>query len=191
MAKRSVELNTGALVMTDHGTLGAARSVYDLALKHKLKPVLGLEGYFRDDDCPILAEAGIIKLPESDKSDAKITTSHYNKYYHFTIHSLDQTAYEALVRILSRTDLNRSEQHGQERKPGPSRRFSRTVLESVRPRRLCAGGFSRGRGRSAVDPGDQRQSLPLARRRVSSRVARAGISFDSAVARILEDCVSR
>lgn len=75
------------------------------------------EGYFRDDDCPILAEAGIVKAPESDKPGAKETVAAYNKYFHLTMHSLSQFGFERMVRILSRTDLNRSEQHGQERKP--------------------------------------------------------------------------
>lgn len=117
MAKREVELGTGSLTMTDHGSLGIARTIYDLAQKHKLKPILGLEAYVRDDDCPILAAAGIIKAPESDKPDARISVSHYQRYFHLTMHSLSQAAYERMVRVLSRADLNHAEQHGSERKP--------------------------------------------------------------------------
>jgi len=114
-----VELGTGYLVTTDHGTLQATRKVYDLAKKGvkdtngnvcKLKPILGLEGYLRDDKCPILTAKGI-------PLDAKGTFSEYGKYYHITLHAMDQEAFETLVRVLSRVDLNRSEKHGQERKP--------------------------------------------------------------------------
>lgn len=64
-AKREVELGTGALTVTDHGTLQATRRVYDLChskkYKGKLTPILGVEGYFRDDRCPIFAAADIPK----------------------------------------------------------------------------------------------------------------------------------
>ncbi len=68
------------------------------------------EGYVRDDNCPILLSAGIQK-------DEKGTLSEYAKYFHATLHARDQAAYEAMIRILSRTDLHRSEKHGSERKP--------------------------------------------------------------------------
>lgn len=89
--------------------MGACRETYDLAKKNKLTPILGLEGYFRDDDCPILKEAGIEK-------DEKDTYAKYNKYHHLTFHALDQKGYEALVKELSLADT-RAEQHGSERKP--------------------------------------------------------------------------
>lgn len=120
MAKREVELGTGALTMTDHGTLGAGRAIYDLAKKHKLVPILGLEAYFRDDDCPILLADGVQK-------DEKGTLAEYMKYFHLTLHALDQEAYEALVRITSRAAEHRAERHGQEVKP----LFNWTDLEEL------------------------------------------------------------
>jgi DNA polymerase-3 subunit alpha len=96
--------------MTDHGTLAAARAVYDTARKHSLTPILGLEAYVRDDNCPILLKHGVEK-------DEKGTLAGYLKYFHVTLHALDQEAYEKLVQVLSNADLNRSEQHGSERKP--------------------------------------------------------------------------
>ena len=109
-AEREIELGTGYLVTTDHGTLQATRKVYDLAKEKKLKPILGLEGYVRDDDCPILTAAGVAK-------DEKKTFAEYAKYFHVTLHAIDQEAFETLVKVLSRTDLNRKEKHGQESKP--------------------------------------------------------------------------
>src|ERR1700678_2809689 len=82
-AAKQVELGTGAITVTDHGTLGACRSVYKLAKKNNLIPILGLEGYLRDDNCPILTKFGIPK-------DAKGGFSEYLKYQHITMHAKDQ-----------------------------------------------------------------------------------------------------
>lgn len=40
-ADREIELGTGTLVTTDHGTMGASRKVYDIAHKRGLTPILG------------------------------------------------------------------------------------------------------------------------------------------------------
>lgn len=109
-ADREIELGTGYLTVTDHGTLQACRKVYDLAHEKKLKPILGLEGYLRDDNCPILIAAGVPKDPDG-------TFTKYAKYYHVTLGACDQEAFETLIRVLSRTDLNRREKHGSENKP--------------------------------------------------------------------------
>ncbi|WNM70293.1 DNA polymerase III alpha subunit [Myxococcus phage Mx1] len=108
-AKREKELGTGALTTTDHGSMGACREVYKLAKDNGLTPILGVEGYVRDDNCSILLGADI-------KRDEKGTLAKYNKYYHITMHALDQQAYEAMVKELSNAD-HRAEQHGSERKP--------------------------------------------------------------------------
>jgi DNA polymerase III alpha subunit len=115
-AKREVELGTGALVNTDHGSLAASRQIYRLAKKNGLRPVLGIEAFFRDDDCPILAKHGIVAQPESKKPGAKQTVSHYSKYQHLTIHTLDQEAFETLVRLHSAANEH-AERHGSESKP--------------------------------------------------------------------------
>lgn len=119
-AKRELELGTGYLTVTDHGTLNAARKVYDLAKKHKLTPIVGLEAYLRDDECPVLKKFGIVKAhPLDPKGDPKLdqpeTLAHYSKYYHLTMHAMDAEAYEAMVRKLSAADA-RAEKHGSERK---------------------------------------------------------------------------
>lgn len=109
-AAREIELGTGAITVTDHGSLSVCRKVYDLALKKKLTPILGLEAYFRDDKCPILTKEGLVK-------DAKGTFTPYVKYMHLTMHALDQEAYETLVRLTSHAKLHRTEKHGSEYKP--------------------------------------------------------------------------
>ena len=107
--KRELELGTGVLTVTDHGSMGACREVYDIAKKNSLTPVLGIEAYLRDDNCELLASSGIEK-------DAKSTYSSYNKYYHLLVHAMDQQAYEALVKEVSKAD-SRAEKHGSEIKP--------------------------------------------------------------------------
>lgn len=112
-AKRELELGTGYLTVTDHGTLEGTRRVYDLLHEKKkfagLRPILGLEAYVRDDNCPILAEKGVAKGVDGTYRD-------YIKYYHITLHAMDPEAYFALSKALSKADL-RAEQHGKERKP--------------------------------------------------------------------------
>lgn len=106
-AKREVELDTGVITVTDHGSLAACRTVYDLAKKHKLIPVLGLEGYFRDDNCDIFYKANIPKNEKGQYVD-------FFKYGHFCTHFLDQAAYECGVRLISKAPIER---HGSETKP--------------------------------------------------------------------------
>lgn len=103
MAVREVELGSGALTATDHGSLGAAYTIYELAKGNNLTPILGLEGYFRAEKlCPILSSHGIYNPKE------------YRKYFHFTTHFLDQDAFQVGVRLLSEARL---EPHGSEIKP--------------------------------------------------------------------------
>lgn len=112
-AKRELELQTGYVTITDHGTLEGTRQLYDLChgkkYKGQLTPILGLEGYFRDDNCPIFTSKGIEK-------DEKGTFRDYIKYTHITMHFQDCEAFEATSRILSLAD-DRAETHGSERKP--------------------------------------------------------------------------
>jgi len=119
-AARELELETGAITVTDHGTLGACQAVYELAKKKKLTPILGLEGYMRDDNCPIILAKGIekrhpfkAKTKELDTTKPE-TLAHYLKYLHFTTHFLDQEAMQTGIRLLSKAPV---EQHGSEAKP--------------------------------------------------------------------------
>jgi DNA-directed DNA polymerase III PolC len=103
--KREQELGTGTITCTDHGTMQGCRHVYDIAKKAKFTPILGVEAYFRDDNCPILAAHGITDSKE------------YAKYMHITLHAMDEKSYYALVKVLSNASLNRMERHGSEEKP--------------------------------------------------------------------------
>jgi DNA polymerase III alpha subunit len=118
--EREIELGTGYTTVTDHGSLAACREVYELAHSKKLTPILGIEAYFRDDDCPILTAAGYPK-----NANGAFTTA--PKYNHVTVHFLDQAAYECGVKLLSKADARLEEtlakleandrKHGHERKP--------------------------------------------------------------------------
>lgn len=138
-----LEHETTALTVTDHGTLAGTRKIYDLLkgdkYKGKVNPILGLEAYFRDDDCEVLKQFDIKQQPryhneantkfkdqeEYDKleEDSKAnwflenSTAYYQKYYHLTMHFLDQNAYEKGIKILSKAEFTRNEKHGSEFKP--------------------------------------------------------------------------
>src|ERR1022692_285000 len=119
-AEREVELGTGTITCTDHGSLAAARRIYDLGHENGLIPVLGAEFYLRDDACSILSANGYQKNERGAFIGAP-------KYLHLTTHFLDQEAYETGVRLLSDADLRleatlemlepSDRKHGQERKP--------------------------------------------------------------------------
>lgn len=111
-AAKELELGTGHITCTDHGTMEATRTIYDLTKTKefsKLKPILGLEAYVRDDDDALLIEAGIPRSKDGTFRD-------YLKYTHLTLHCKDEAAYSAMSRILSAADL-RAERHGSELKP--------------------------------------------------------------------------
>ena len=112
-AKRELELGSGYITVTDHGTMEGVREVYDICndkkYKGKLKPILGLEAYFRDDLCPILLSNGY-------ERDSKGTLKEAVKYLHLTMHFLNQQAFQATSKILSNAFLT-AEKHGSEFKP--------------------------------------------------------------------------
>lgn len=134
---REKELGTGHVTVTDHGSLAAAHKIYSLAKKEGVTPIIGLEAYFRDDNCPILTAADAPKtvvyvgengneikqevfesLSSKDQSNYRKVQnfSAYAKYFHLTMHFQDQQAYETGVRLLSKAD-SRAERHGREKKP--------------------------------------------------------------------------
>jgi DNA polymerase III alpha subunit len=97
-AEREAELETGAITCTDHGTLQSARKIYDLGKEKGLIPLVGIEAYFRDDECSILTANGYEKNERGGFISAP-------KYSHITLHALDYAAYRCMVRLISRADL--------------------------------------------------------------------------------------
>lgn len=153
MAKREVELGGTSLCCTDHGTLAAAQEIFSLAKATKwpdkdkrpkpaLIPIVGLEAYFRDDDCPILTKLGIPRTDTVPRGQDKVewaaknphgTFFDYAKYYHMTLHALDYEGYLTMVRLLSKADF-RAEQHGSERKA----LFDWSDIEELASKRITA-----------------------------------------------------
>lgn len=109
MANRALDLGTGSFCVTDHGTLAASRLVYRLSEQKSLTPILGLEAYVRDDSCKILSDSGILK-------DENESFRGYANYFHLTMHSLDQEAFEFMIKKLSKANKT-AERHGIEYKP--------------------------------------------------------------------------
>jgi DNA polymerase III alpha subunit/intein/homing endonuclease len=101
MVEQSKVLGSGYSVITDHGFMGDCLKHYHSCKKAGIKPILGLEGYFKDNNCPII----------------KGTESESLKYFHFTVHFKDQKAYQAACRILSDCDRHKAISAGGERKP--------------------------------------------------------------------------
>lgn len=117
-AKRETELGTGYITCTDHGSLEGIREIYDLTnkiddqtkqKKYNLKFIPGMEIYIRDDSDPFLLEAGA-------ERDDDGTLKDYAKYFHQTLHFMDQKAFEAGSKLLSKA-FDKAEKHGSEYKP--------------------------------------------------------------------------
>lgn len=112
-ADREIELGTGTLTCTDHGSMAASITVYTLAKKNNLVPILGIEGYLRDKNDPVLTADGQTK-DENGEFLYNYFDSDRPKYTHFTAHYLDQQAFSVGAKLLSRAP---TEQHGSEEKP--------------------------------------------------------------------------
>jgi DNA polymerase III alpha subunit len=117
MARKELELETGYITVTDHGTMAGCRQIYDLTKEKKfsgLKPILGLEAYFRDDACPELAAAGVSRDADGSFKEYFKYGKKDLKYNHVTLHCLNEDAYFALTKQISQAPL---EKHGSEVKP--------------------------------------------------------------------------
>jgi DNA-directed DNA polymerase III PolC len=93
LVNRCKDLNRVYFTHTDNGSLSSAMKSYGLAKKAGLKPILGLEFYFKDTNCPFVT---------GTKADRC-------KYYTATIYAQNQEAFQAIVKQISRTDLPTTE----------------------------------------------------------------------------------
>lgn len=98
MIKRAVDLGRTYFSYTDLGHMSSALKTYGLAKKSGLKPVLGMEFYFKDQ------KDDIIGGTEADRC----------RYFTSTIFAKTQAAYQELCRVVSRTDLSKIEVQGEE-----------------------------------------------------------------------------
>ena len=100
MIDKDRELKVGYSTLTDHGTMAGSLKHYTYCKKKGIKPIVGLEAYFHDPDCPII----------------KGTESEELKYFHMTMHFCDSKAFHKGVELLSDADKNAIIAGG-ERKP--------------------------------------------------------------------------
>ena len=89
MIKRASDLKRTYFSYTDLGHLGSALKVYGLAKKASLKPILGMEFFFKDPKC------GIVTGTQADRC----------RYFNGTIYATTQEAYQELCRTASKSDL--------------------------------------------------------------------------------------
>jgi DNA polymerase III alpha subunit len=85
LVAKAKALGTGYFACADHGSLSEAMKVYRECKKQGVKPILGVELYFRDDDCPL----------------ARNTPSSDLKYLQVVVHCKDQAAFQHLTWVLN------------------------------------------------------------------------------------------
>src|ERR1035437_9770431 len=89
MIKKAKELGRTHFAYTDQGTLSAAMKTYSMSKKEGIKPILGMEFFFHDPTCDIVNGTVVSR----------------SRYFSATIYCKDQEAFQALVKVASRTDL--------------------------------------------------------------------------------------
>src|ERR1700688_2058596 len=88
MINKAVELKRTHFSYTDMGHLSSALKTYTLAKKSNLKPILGIEFFFKDSTG---------------------TSADRCRYFNGAIYAKTQPAYQELCRVVSRTDLPKIE----------------------------------------------------------------------------------
>jgi DNA-directed DNA polymerase III PolC len=89
LIKRAKDLGREYFAFTDHGHLSSALKAYGLTKKSGLKFIPGLEIYFKDSRCPFVAG----------------TPAERCRYFTGTIYCKNQEAYQALSKLISRTNM--------------------------------------------------------------------------------------
>ncbi len=88
MIAKAKELGRQYFSYTDLGHLSSAMKSYEQCKKKGLKPILGIEIFFKDPQCPYVSG----------------TSADRCKYFTLSLFCRDQEAYQALVRMVSQTD---------------------------------------------------------------------------------------
>jgi DNA polymerase-3 subunit alpha len=88
LCKRVAELSMPAVAVTDHGNMFGAFSFYHEALKHGVRPIVGVEAYIAPGD-------------RRDKEMQAASESGEGYAYHLTILAATQKGYQNLVRLVS------------------------------------------------------------------------------------------
>jgi DNA polymerase-3 subunit alpha len=74
---------------TDHGYLHSSLKTYNACKKAGIKPILGIQLYFKDPLCSIVSG----------------TAADRCRYFSLTVYAEDQEAYQSICRLMSRTDF--------------------------------------------------------------------------------------
>ncbi|HUF65309.1 MAG TPA: DNA polymerase III subunit alpha [Gemmatimonadaceae bacterium] len=85
LVRRAVELEQPALAVTDHGNLHAAWAFQELAKRHNLKPIIGMEAYVAPGDR---------RARSRPRPDAK-------PYFHLVLLARDAAGYRNLIKLSS------------------------------------------------------------------------------------------
>jgi DNA polymerase III subunit alpha len=92
LCRRVGELGMPAVAVTDHGNMFGAFAFYHEALKHGVRPILGVEAYIAPGD-------------RRDREAQAASESGEGYAYHLTILAATQTGYRNLVRLVSEAYL--------------------------------------------------------------------------------------
>ncbi|MGH7445531.1 MAG: PHP domain-containing protein, partial [Longimicrobiales bacterium] len=84
LVRRTVDFEMPALALTDHGCMFGAWAFQQLAAKHGIKPLLGMEAYVAPGDRRI-----------------KSGGAGEDKYYHLVLLARDEEGYRNIVRLTS------------------------------------------------------------------------------------------
>jgi len=85
---RAKDLGRTHFVQIDQGNLSNALKAHGQAKKAGLKSILGIEVFFKDSSCPVIS---------GTKTDRC-------RYFNLSIYALDQSAYQEIVRLVSKFD---------------------------------------------------------------------------------------
>lgn len=89
MIARAKELGRTHFAYTDNNHLSSALKTYKMAVEAKLKPILGIEIYFKDQNCSIVTG----------------TPADRCKYFTCTLYAEDQEAFQEICRVASKDDF--------------------------------------------------------------------------------------
>ena len=92
LCRRIAELGMPAVAVTDHGNMFGAFSFYHEALKHGVRPIIGVEAYIAPAD-------------RRDREAQAASESGDGYAYHLTILAATQAGYRNLVRLVSEAYL--------------------------------------------------------------------------------------
>lgn len=85
MISKTKEIQSNYFAVTENGTLVSALKAYYAAKNAKLSPILGIDLFFKDENCPIISG----------------TPSDQSKYFKLLMYFKDQSAYQEMVKMIS------------------------------------------------------------------------------------------